>query len=932
MKPFRLNRLLAPLAFGLLATISGCDKSTVAGGSDEIDTRLAVDRTGRPVAGARISLLKAGDSTGKVVAVNATADDGSYPEFRVPDGFYSVLVRDDADSLGKFVDSLQIESHKAPKGRDTLLSLGSVRGVVRVAQGHSPATVTVGLLGTDILANVKADGTFRIELVPGGLYTLAAIPSLDGYGPLYKRIQLKDGQNLLLSDTLVMPMTGLPVPGGLSVVEDSVTGNVQVSWNRVDHPDLLGYVLDRVEGGLVVSSRYMTDSTWTDSFSGYWEGLPLSGPWPSREVAYRVRSRSLSGLPDSRNAASTFLAKPPVWTRSVTVSEPELSQDSISGNVHLSWSVVRHPRLRGYVVERIVGGVVVASSILHDTVYLDSLGRHWEGLPLSGPWPNLDVRYRIAAIAKDTARGMAASLMCHAPKWVKSVDSIRMGATQDSLTGNVRIHWNRSKHPHLAGYRVERTENGVVWSTLTSIDTNYVDSLGAYWATLPLLGPWPTRALSYRIRLVADSTGTDGWTGPLAFQAKPPEWTKHVDSVKATVRTDIVTGARIVAWNVPLHPDLAGWTVTRKLNGVQDCSTPMAAGEWNDSGCPDPVCKVVDSALGSLTGERTLVNQCQSAGLSYALSTVRNRGISEHIVTMGRRDSMAPLVEWRDSVLNSSKAVYSLRTIGDWLMIQYANGGGSWISKDGVNWETFPGLEGIPKFPDIGDNYATVGDSVWIVRKLDSLNWLFKSRTGPGQWSQRTIQPPAGACTRSTGFSLTGLWVDSGVPVFDCNWSSELWKWDNSGWRQFTDFPVSRKGYMIGSYSWNDGTSLAILGCKTCSEQMIYRRGAADSKFSLVVDQASSDVNGRYNENSDLASTTWLMRALQTGELFFETRTASGSGVVARTSSGRSFLIPYPVSVSSNGLLTRCVWNNEIWLLDPNSYGHLWKGKLNLPK
>jgi hypothetical protein len=932
MNLFRFRQFLALGACGLLATLGGCDKATTAGGSDEIDTRLAVDRAGHPVAGARISLLKAGDSTGKVVAVNATADDGSYPEFRVPDGFYSVLVRDDADSLGKFVDSLQIESHKVPNGRDTLLSLGSVRGVVRVAQGHSPATVTVGLLGTDIVANVKSDGTFKIELVPGSLYTLAAIPSLEGYGPLYKRIQLKDGQDLTLPDTLVMPVTGLPVPGGMSVSEDSMTGNVRLVWNRVDHPDLLGYVLDRVEGGVVTSSRYLTDTTWTDSLSGYWEGQPILGPWPSREVAYRVRSRSLSGLPDSRNAASTFTVKPPTWTSSMTVPEPNLSQDSTSGNVQLSWPVVGHPRLRGYVVERIVGGVVVASSILHDTAYLDSLGRHWDALPLSGPWPDLDVRYRIAAIAKDTARGAAASLSCHAPKWVRSVDSTRISVTQDSLTGNVRIHWNPSKHPHSAGYRVERTENGVVWSGLNSIDTNYVDSLGAYWATLPLLGPWPARTLSYRIRLVADSRGTDGWSASFAIKAKPPEWTKHVDSVEASLRTDIVTGARIVAWNAPLHPDLAGWTVTRSVNGLQDCSTQLVAGEWNDSGCPDPVCKVVDSAIGTLTGERTLVNECQSAGLSYALSTVRNRGISEHIVTVGRRDSVAPLVEWRDSVLSSAKTVHSLRTIGGWLKIEYANGGGSWISKDGVNWESFPGLEGSPKFPDVGDNYATVGDSVWIVRKLDSLNWLFKSRTGLGQWYERTIQPPSGACTRSTGFSLTGLWVDSGVPVFDCNWSSELWKWDNSGWRPFTDFPVSRKGYMIGSYSLLDGTSLAVIGSKLNSEKMIYRRGAADSKFSLVVDQASSDASFRYNENGDVASATWLMGALQTGEFLFETRTTSGSGVVARSSSGRSFLIPYPVSGSPNGLITRGVWNNEIWLLDPDNYGHLWKGKLNLPK
>ncbi|MEK7393533.1 MAG: hypothetical protein AAB214_13320, partial [Fibrobacterota bacterium] len=134
MKHFRLNRLLAPLACGLLATISGCNLSNTtdgqqAGGSDEIDTRLAVDRTGRPVAGARIALVKAGDSTGTALAINATGSDGSFPSLAVPDGFYSVLLRDPGDTLGRFVDSVHVVSRKLPSGRDTLLSLGSVRGV-----------------------------------------------------------------------------------------------------------------------------------------------------------------------------------------------------------------------------------------------------------------------------------------------------------------------------------------------------------------------------------------------------------------------------------------------------------------------------------------------------------------------------------------------------------------------------------------------------------------------------------------------------------------------------------------------------------------------------------------------------------------------------------------------------------------------------------
>ncbi|MEN9307611.1 MAG: hypothetical protein RL173_1543 [Fibrobacterota bacterium] len=352
MNLFRFRQFLALGACGLLATLWGCDKTTTAGGSDEIDTRLAVDRTGRPVAGARISLVKAGDSTGTALAISATGSDGSFPSFVVPDGFYSVLLRDPGDSLGRFVDSLHVVSRKLPSGRDTLLSLGSVRGVVRLGSGDSPTSVTVGLLGTDILANVRADGSFKIELVPGGLYTLGAATSLDGYGRLYKRIQLADGQNLVLADTLVLPFSGLPVPAGLRVVQDTTTGNVSVTWSRVVHPDLMGYVLERLENGTATFSGYLTDTSWTDSLGAYWEAMPMYGPWPSRDVAYRVRSRSLSGAVDTKSVALAITAKPPEWTKSVDSVKVTMTTDSGSGVTTLNWNTPKHPELLGWKIRR----------------------------------------------------------------------------------------------------------------------------------------------------------------------------------------------------------------------------------------------------------------------------------------------------------------------------------------------------------------------------------------------------------------------------------------------------------------------------------------------------------------------------------------------------------------------------------------------------
>ncbi|MBK8804447.1 MAG: hypothetical protein IPN71_20765 [Fibrobacteres bacterium] len=142
MNPSTRTRAWLP-ALAACATLLGCQQRVIdpereAGGSDEIDTRMAIDAKGRPLAGARIALVSAGDSTGKLAALSSTGSNGQYPSFNVPDGPYSATLRDAQDSLGKFLDTLQITGGKAKVGRDTLLALGKIRGVVRLVGGEAP--------------------------------------------------------------------------------------------------------------------------------------------------------------------------------------------------------------------------------------------------------------------------------------------------------------------------------------------------------------------------------------------------------------------------------------------------------------------------------------------------------------------------------------------------------------------------------------------------------------------------------------------------------------------------------------------------------------------------------------------------------------------------------------------------------------------------
>lgn len=809
---------LLPLAACLISVVSGCMSATVndpdseksAGGSDEIDTRVAVDRTGKPVAAARIALVRADDSTGKPAAVSATGKDGTFPSFVVPDGLYSVVLRDAGDSLGKFMDSVAVRNQKLPAGRDTLLALGSVRGVVRVAAGHSPATVTVDLLGTDILANVKADGTFRIELVPGGLYTLGAFPSLDGYGPLYKRIQLKDGQDLTLPDTLVMPFTGLPSPGALRVLQDTGTGNVRLSWNRVGHPDLLGYVLERVEGGAVTLSRFLTDTTWTDSLGAIWEAMPLLGPWPSREVAYRVRSRSLVGSPDSKSVADAITAKPPEWTKRVDPTIAILSQDTSSGDVRIHWKAVHHPHLSGYVVERLENG------------------------------------------------------------------------------NSVPLRWQR--------------------------DTIVVDSIGQYWNALPLLGPWPVRSLSYRIRLVADSLATDAVTASADFQAKPPEWTKHVDSVKVTMTTDSVAGVTTLKWNTPTHPDLVGWSVTRSVDGVSDCTAQPTEGTWSDAGCQDLVWRPVASLpVGGVDSRINRLLASNKATISYSLTALRRSIAQERIGETVRQLQAQSLAIWRDSATSEDMSKTQFATFGGWISKLTTPGQSYALSKNGVDWE---------KIPHSFERIIGQGDSVWTVSlDPDSIHITVSSRVNTGSWSSRKIplpvaSPGLGNLSVKDGNLVVGFETHFGKNYTSMYVDTILELRGDS----FVDAKIGGFGPFMIEY--NDYSSIPI------SQELRVDRNYGPGGASFVVVQSGEVLITKDFlkwEFTDLVGV-----AGKVGGMILW----SGADFAYLPVEGDARVIRAPGTVQEalvyGDIFHSCaVFQDEIWAIVD---GHLWKGKLNLPK
>jgi hypothetical protein len=340
---------------------SSCDRGT--GSNSEQASRTVVDGSGRPIAGARVSLVRLKDSTGTPVAVGATDSAGGIPLFQVPDGVYAAVLRDPSDSLGRFIDSLVVVGGAVPAGKDTLLPLGGVGGVVRVLAGDSPAIVSLWLAGTDILASAREDGTFEIDFVPPGKYILVAYATQGRYLLSRTPIELLPGQKLTLLDTLVVPFDGLSPVSSVQAWQDSITGMVGLSWSDLVPAGTL-FEIQRSGSPWASASWYGTDTTFQDSLGTDYRSLPLLGPWPSGEILYQVTALPAAGSGSLASPPSgiRLLVQPPSWTRTLDSVRVHAAVDTGTGHATLDWSPYPHPDRVGWSVVRSVEGLSDCSS------------------------------------------------------------------------------------------------------------------------------------------------------------------------------------------------------------------------------------------------------------------------------------------------------------------------------------------------------------------------------------------------------------------------------------------------------------------------------------------------------------------------------------------------------------------------------------------
>jgi len=304
--------LRALLCLWLAVALASCDDRIAGGTNDETHTEIAarfLEPGGKQAAAG--ALVQVVPHDGVVVAATGRTDDSGRPVIaNLPDGLYTVSVAQNGNVA--FVDSVPVSGGKLVLlDNDTLGAAGSLSGVVSMQPHHDPASVTVNVLGTDIWTNVSSDGKFRLDGLGAGKFRLRFLTTLPDYTITYLVAGVRDGIANALPDTVRMVYTGIPVVTGLSVRNDTLTGDQILSWRPAAYRSLQDYIVYRDTAGALAPSRVrfatVADTVWRDTSAS--RGTSVAA-WK-----YRVAVETMTGDTGNWYGSVTGVSVPRVLSR-----------------------------------------------------------------------------------------------------------------------------------------------------------------------------------------------------------------------------------------------------------------------------------------------------------------------------------------------------------------------------------------------------------------------------------------------------------------------------------------------------------------------------------------------------------------------------------------------------------------------------------------
>jgi 5-hydroxyisourate hydrolase-like protein (transthyretin family) len=253
----------------LLISLISCGNN-ISGTTDETLSGVKVAYSdGRPADSTHVKIFAAGDTSRNLIMDGYTNKNGNVILKLKEQGVYTLVA--EKDSFAVFVDSLHFSKYIQLHDTLVLNKAGSITGMIRVQPNDDPRAFYVVALGTDKFVNVELTGSFKLDGLANGNYTIAIISAKGRYTPTFIRVMVVSDKVVSIPNIILPHYLGIPVVNGLAVDYDPINGVVNISWEKPDYYSLKEYVIVTEKDGridtLISSDTVYHDTIYPEIFN-----------------------------------------------------------------------------------------------------------------------------------------------------------------------------------------------------------------------------------------------------------------------------------------------------------------------------------------------------------------------------------------------------------------------------------------------------------------------------------------------------------------------------------------------------------------------------------------------------------------------------------------------------------------------------------------
>ena len=430
-----------------------------------------------------ISSLLEGNPGGTGAEVRTDAQ-GEFAVDSVDTGLYAVVVTDSMNNYA-FSDSILLRHSDSTVALVPVLLMpaGAIKGVISLPEGGDPRKVFIVVEDVNRFAHADSCGSFKINLLPPGRYSITVLPTLDNYGVVDTaavRVKSADTADVGI---ILPPFLGIPKITWVTADYDTLRQRVTLRWSTGRPQQVAGYNVYRQtvdpETKILSSPIVFTaisDTTFIDSLCDQ-----------GKQYEYRITALDTLSLEGEKSMP----ARADIALYDITPASTVLLYDTILQSVTLRWSNPDSARVKTYNVYR--RNVDLNEQFWtpfnirpqQDTFFIDSAFNLCPNYTFT-PSGATDCReptyeYCVAAIIGGVREGKRSEGMpIHV--CLKFIRPEIVAGVYDTLQNNIRLNWRVADATLVGGYAVLRRNTGrsgdafVYMHRCPVEDTVYVDS------------------------------------------------------------------------------------------------------------------------------------------------------------------------------------------------------------------------------------------------------------------------------------------------------------------------------------------------------------------------------------------------------------------------------------------------------------------------